>query len=173
MFMKNDGTRMISIAICRWHIAATSSKTGGYLSCRPFPDGNANESRRVTLHAFCHPTGGVFIYEERRDSNNLNATRMSVAGEGLTEPLLSCRPFPGGNANESRRVTLPAFCHLTGGVFYCRGDHCVKCNIVHTVLLPTIIPIPTFSLSTSSILLKVLENIGFVCYAYSISSVLR
>ena len=38
------GTRKISIAICRRHVAATSSKTGGYLSCRPFPDGNANES---------------------------------------------------------------------------------------------------------------------------------
>ena len=32
------------IAMCRWHIAATSSKTGGYHNFRPFRGENANES---------------------------------------------------------------------------------------------------------------------------------
>ena len=33
-----------SIAICRWHIAATSSKTGGYNYFCPLRGKNANES---------------------------------------------------------------------------------------------------------------------------------
>jgi hypothetical protein len=28
-------------------MAATSSKTGGYLSCRPFPDGNAEKGYKI------------------------------------------------------------------------------------------------------------------------------
>ena len=37
------------IAICRWHIAATSSKTGGYLNFCPWGR-NANESLSSTIH---------------------------------------------------------------------------------------------------------------------------
>ena len=33
------------IAICQWHMAATSSKTGCYLYLRTFPCADANESR--------------------------------------------------------------------------------------------------------------------------------
>jgi len=34
----------IIITTCRWHVAATSSKTGGYHNCRPFPGDNASKS---------------------------------------------------------------------------------------------------------------------------------
>lgn len=37
------------IAIYRWHIAATSSKTGGYISFRTFPCENANKSGEQLL----------------------------------------------------------------------------------------------------------------------------
>jgi hypothetical protein len=51
-------------------MAATSSKTGGYNNCRPFPDGNANESRRSDQkqgNGICHSL--IFIASEFENLN--------------------------------------------------------------------------------------------------------
>ena len=44
--------------------------------------------------------GGFFGGVGERDLNDVNAARMSAAGDGLTEPHNNFRPFPGENANQ-------------------------------------------------------------------------
>jgi len=61
VFLCGDDDSKDKIATCRWHVAATSSKTGGYNDfAPPFMGQNANEPRHP-LHKKQTPFGVCFL----------------------------------------------------------------------------------------------------------------